>query len=132
MKTIKNITSLFLAFVFLLASFGFTINKMICLKSGKTKISLVPIKDCCKKSKSGTPIIKAKCCDINATSFNLGDFHSNKKYSIPSTNECVLVIKHDHSNFKIVDIFYSASLFPDDHPHWYGRQLLFFISALRI
>ncbi len=132
MNTIKKTTALFLAMVFILSSLGFTINKMICLKSGKTKISLTQLKDCCPKKKSPESVIKTQCCHITNTSFHLTDFNSSHKNTIPVADDCVLAInkysfpKKNYSNPS------SKLFFADLPPPYYGRQLLSFISILTI
>ena len=132
MKAIKKTTALFLAMVFILSSLGFTINKMICLKSDKVKISLSELKDCCPQKKSSLPVIKAKCCDINNTSFHLNDFNSSQKNDVPVAESCVLAI--DQSSFVNSNSINPTSklIFADLPPPIYGRQLLSFISILII
>ncbi len=82
MKTFQKITSLFLVVILLVSSLGFTANKMICLKSGKTKFSLVNIKDCCPENQSSVPVIKSHCCNITNTFFDLNDFRSVQKSEV--------------------------------------------------
>ena len=89
MKLVQKITSLFLAVVFVLSSLGFTINKMVCLKSGKTKVSLTHVKDCCPEKKSTVPVVKAQCCDIQNSSFKLTDFNPSQKQNVPASFELV-------------------------------------------
>lgn len=132
MKLFQKIASVFLAIVFLLSSLGFTLNKMVCLKSGKTKISLVNVKDCCPEKKSTTPIIKSKCCDLQNSSFKLKDF------SVVQKNE---IAAHEQISFTSTTLFYFNSIatekksglaFTDLPPPLYGRTLLNFISVLTI
>lgn len=132
MKAIKKTIALFLAMVFILSSLGFTINKMVCLKSGKVKISLSHLKDCCPEKKSSLPVIKAQCCDINNTSFHLNDFNSSQKNNIPVADDCVLAInKFSFTNINCNNTT-SKLVFADLPPPLYGRQLLSFISILII
>lgn len=132
MKAIKKITALSLAMVFLLSSLGFTINKMVCFKSGKTKISLTQLKDCCPKKESANPVVKAQCCDINNTSFHFNDFNSSSKKNIPTAGDCVLSI--NKYSFKLINYHNLSTelFFADLPPPLYGRQLLSFISILVI
>ena len=87
MKATQKITSVFLAAVFLFSSLGFTISSMVCLKSGRQKISLAKLEDCCEHEEELTlpediaVIKKGECCDINNYTFNLNDFQSSQKYS---------------------------------------------------
>ncbi|MES2286978.1 MAG: hypothetical protein V4547_14905 [Bacteroidota bacterium] len=132
MKAIKKTTALFLAMVFILSSLGFTINKMICFKSGKVKVSLSHLKDCCAEEKSALPIVKAQCCDINSTSFHLNDFNSSQKNNVPVADDCVLAINKYSFPCGNYNTPSSKLLFADLPPPLYGRQLLSFISILII
>ncbi|MCE9538647.1 MAG: hypothetical protein K8R85_05450 [Bacteroidetes bacterium] len=132
MKVIKKTTTLLLAMVFILSSLGFTINKMVCLKSGKVKISLSNLKDCCPEEKSSLPVIKAQCCDINNTSFHLNDFNSSQKNNIPVADDCVLAINKYSFATQNYNTPSSKLVFTDLPPPLYGRQLLSFISILII
>jgi len=132
MKAIKKTTALFLAMVFILSSLGFTINKMVCLKSGKVKISLSPLKECCPGKKNSGPIVKTKCCDINNTSFHLNDFNSSQKSNISVADDYVLAINKFSFTNKNYNNTTSKLVFADLPPPLYGRQLLSFISILTI
>ena len=152
MKTAQRITSVFLAAVFLFSSLGFTISSMVCLKSGKEKISLAKMEDCCVKiaepvapekdacceeKESSLPekiisIEKGNCCDINSYTFNLNDFQNSQKVSL----EQPIAIS---SFFFIPDLFTSERIenklvynSTDLPPPLYGRTLLNFISILTI
>lgn len=132
MKAIKTTITLFLAIVFILSSLGFTINKMVCLKSGKVRISLSNLKDCCPEEKSSIPVIKAQCCDINNTSFHLNDFNSSQNNTIPVADDCVLAINKFSFTSRNYSNLTSELFFADLPPPFYGRQLLSFISILII
>jgi hypothetical protein len=132
MKLVQKITSLFLAVVFVLSSLGFTINKMVCLKSGKTKVSLTHVKDCCPEKKSTIPVVKSQCCDIQNSSFKLTDFNPSQKHDVPASFELVSFLTSsitvpDYTNNKL-----AVFLFADLPPPIYGRTLLTFISTLNI
>lgn len=132
MKTLQKITALFLATVFILSSLGFTINKMVCLKSGKTKISLTHVKDCCSDKKSATPIVKAQCCDIHNSSFKLTDFSVAQKHDVPCSQELMFFSEF---SFTVVpsSLQKNAVLtYSDLPPPLSGRSLLQFISILLI
>jgi len=132
MKLVQKITSLFLAVIFVLSSLGFTINKMVCLKSGKTKVSLTHVKDCCPEKKSTIPVVKAQCCDIQNSSFKLTDFNPSQKHEIPVSFELLsfltnsITVRHNSTNKLAVFLF--ADLPPPIH----GRTLLTFISTFNI
>lgn len=152
MKAIQKITSVFLVAVFLFSSLGFTISSMVCLKSGKGKVSLSAIEDCCAKPQTasiakkeccaheeelvlpeGFAIIKkGECCDINNYTFNLTDFQNAQKQSIeqPAISQSIFysseLISSTVSGNKL------AYQYSDLPPPLYGRTLLNFISILTI
>ena len=152
MKAVQKITSVFLATVFLFSSLGFTISSMVCLKSGKGKVSLSVIEDCCVKTQTasvakkdccvheeeldvpqGLAVIKkGECCDINNYTFSLKDFQNSQKQSIeqPTISQSIFytseLIASTVSENKLA---FQYSNLP---PPLYGRTLLNFISILTI
>lgn len=133
MKTIQKITSIFLCVTFLVSSMGFTVNKMVCLKNGRVKLSFTPVKSCCPEKKAAIPIIKATCCDLTNTSFNLGDSQTSQKLQISQSLFVKSFLRNEpfslngNTNAKI-----SLSHFSDLPPPLYGRKLLSYISILII
>lgn len=130
MKTVQKITSLFLVVILLVSSLGFTANKMICLKSGKTKLSVVNMKDCCPENKSSFPVIKSQCCNITNTFFDLNDFRSVQKSEM-SQSAAVQIFYTDFSTdlrFHSItaDRIFSCSDLP---PPRSGKLFLSFISS---
>jgi hypothetical protein len=131
MKFISKHISVFLAVVFLLSSLGFTANRMICLKSGKQKISLIPINDCCKKTTLGKHSVKSKCCDINNNEFQLSDFRSvEKTETIPIKLHLFelpfFLVQHSNVSTEYVYIFFPPP------PLLFGKIYIHFISTLLI
>jgi hypothetical protein len=132
MKTVQKITSFFLALTFLISSLGFTANKMVCVKSGKTKLSLVNIKDCCPEKGAGQSV-GTDCCDITNTFFDLGDIQNSQNTEIAQpvilssffTPFSPAFNSHSVSNKLIIS-------FADLPPPRSGRALLSFISTLII
>lgn len=152
MKAIQKITSVFLATVFLFSSLGFTISSMVCLKSGKGKVSLSVIEDCCAKTSTvsvakkdccaheeeldlpkGMAVIKkGECCDINNYTFNLNDFQNSQKQSTeqPAISQSIFYSsEHISSTVSENKLAFQYSNLP---PPLYGRTLLNFISILTI
>lgn len=152
MKAIQKITSVFLATVFLFSSLGFTISSMVCLKSGKGKVSLSAIEDCCAKPQTasvtkkdccaheeeldlpkGLAVIKkGECCDINNYTFNLNDFQNSQKQSVeqPAISQSIFYSTElIASNVSENKLAFQYSNLP---PPLYGRTLLNFISILTI
>jgi len=105
---------------------------MVCFKSGKTKISLTQLKDCCPKKESANPVVKAQCCDINNTSFHLNDFNSSSKKNIPTAGDVVLAINKYAFIHTQYNHLTAVIVTADPPPPIYGRQLLSFISILTI
>jgi hypothetical protein len=148
MKLVNKITASFLAIVFLLSSLGFTINKMSCLKTGTSKLSLVALEDCCtKKEKASevnccdeetleptidlTTISKADCCDIVNTSFDLSDFQTSKSHSLPLAQALEMVMHPTPIN-SICAAHSLKTIFNYPPPNLHGRALLSQISILII
>jgi hypothetical protein len=133
MKTLQKVTSVFLAVIFLVSSLGFTANKMVCLKSGKTKLSLVHVKDCCPEKKSSLPVVKADCCDITNTFFNLCDFQNGHKLQVnkPSVIQSFCLIPDFFANKQGI-LNQSVFSLADLPPPFSGRKILSFISILII
>jgi hypothetical protein len=133
MKALQKITSVFLAVTFLVSSLGFTANKMVCLKSGKTRLSLLHVKDCCPEKKSSVPVIKSDCCDITNTFFDLGDLRVSQKIQVvqPFAVQYLFASRifalDAHSFSKPL-----AASFADLPPPVYGRTLLSLISTFLI
>ncbi len=133
MNTFKKITSVLLAVIFLVSSMGFTVNRMVCIKSGKTKISFTELKDCCKEKNSTTPIVKNKCCDITNSSFNLGSFQSTEKIKVANTFiELTAYNKFTTSDYFSCSASSEIISYADIPPPLHGRSLLSFISILII
>ncbi len=132
MKSVQKITSITLAVIFLLSGLGFTANKMVCLKSGKTKLSLVHVKACCPEKKSDILQINSKCCDLKNTFFQLGSFQSSQKCIIENPAALSILFLPSYS-FKFLSFKYVQSFFISDSPFSIsGRQLLSCISKFTI
>lgn len=152
MKITNKIASVFLAAVFLYSSLGFTISSMVCVKSGKGKVSLALIEDCCSKAEfvseakapccedeqeavhpdNMTVIKEGECCDINSYSFHLDDFQNAQKTSVDqvalfdSIFNSSPTFSSDAAEHKL------SFQYADLPPPLYGRTLLNFISSLII
>lgn len=133
MKTIQKTTSIFLAALFLVASLGFTANRMMCMKSGRIKFSLVHAKECCPETKSAIPIVKEKCCDVLNSDFHLPDFQSAQKSTIEQPLTFVVLFTHPGFSYTVISSSKPLAIsFADLPPPVYGRTLLHFISSLLI
>lgn len=134
MTSSHKITSLFLIIVLLLTQSGYSINRMTCLKSGKTKISFTPAKNCCADKNSDKTSIKSNCCDILNTGIQLDDFSTAFKITAPSS-DIIAVLYYNVNSAELNNSISSEKyLFADLPPPWtkQGRTLLAFISTLRI
>lgn len=152
MKLLQKITSVFLAAVFLFSSLGFTISSMVCLKSGKGKVSLAMIEDCCAK-KVETVVVekdacceeeilslpedlmsfeKGNCCDINSYTLNLTDFQNSQKLSLEkgAVLQSFFITSKTATGNQVENKL--AFQYSDLPPLLYGRTLLNFISTLTI
>ena len=133
MKTIQKISALFLSVLILLFSFGFTINKMVCLESGNTKVSLNDIKNCCSNdTKAAIPVLKSHCCDLSSTAFHLNDYNPSEQHSIPMATDCLLPFNHIVATTFCVENNKQVLLYSDLPPPLYGKKLLSFISVFII
>lgn len=148
MKVVQKISALFLAVLILLFSFGFTINKMICLKSGITEVSLGNIKDCCE-AEDPTPSTDVKdnccdlnstayslkevhCCDLSSTAFYLSDYSPSEQHSIPGAIDYMLPVSFLTTANKAVENKKLVLVYSDLPPPLYGKNLLSFISVFNI
>lgn len=69
---LKSSLSIVIGIMILLAGSGFSLAKMVCLKSGYTQISLNEPDDCCKHEHEHAPVtIEEKCCDISNISIEV-------------------------------------------------------------
>jgi hypothetical protein len=133
MKTLQKITSVLLAVIFLVSSLGFTANKMVCLKSGKTKLSLTHVKSCCPEKKSTLPVVSSQCCDITNTSFNLADLHNTSKSQVSESFAFLPFFIIPGYTFNDPSTSNETPFsFADLLPPLAGRDLLSFISILII
>lgn len=154
MKTIQKITAVFLAVVFLFSSLGFTISSMVCIKSGKGKVSFAIIEDCCSNKKKIVAIIpektccddeqelifsepfasinKGDCCDITNFTYKLNDFQNAQQLflDLPTVLNTIFISTLQSSSFFVENklAFQSSDIPPPPH----GRTLLNFISILII
>lgn len=133
MKTIQKITSIFLAALFLVSSLGFTANRMMCMKSGRIKFSLVHEKECCPETKSGIPVVKEKCCEVLNSDFHLPDFQNTQKSTIGQPLDFVFLFIHSGFSYRAVASSQPLAIsFADLPPPVSGRTLLTFISTFLI
>lgn len=132
MKIVKNILPSLFAILFLLLSFNVSINKMVCLKSGFTTVSIANNKDCCKEE-SNRSIVKATCCDVLNFSINLKEYNFVQRNDIP--NAAVLTVALCNYGFippEHSSVFIANTTTNHQLSFLYGRGLLSFISILVI
>ena len=132
MKTLQKLTSVLLIMAVLLFSIGLTMNKMVCLKSGKIKISLHQVKNCCKEKTSDQTTIKSNCCDISSAFFGLDNYSVSEINAIHLSDIGNVLLGHNH--FGIADTRNQKAplYYGDPPPPFHGRKLLSFISILKI
>ncbi len=150
MKIAQQISASFLSALILLFSFGFTINKVVCLKSGIAEVSFGNIKDCCEAENNALPaenndqccnttsngfhLNEIHCCNLSSTFFHLNDYSPSEKHTLPGAIDFTLPVCSS-TNTSVIEhtekgklIFCSADLPPPLH----GKQLLSFISVFII
>lgn len=132
MKFFQKITALFLCLFMLAFSLGFTINKMVCLKSGKVKIALTPIKECCSKKSSSKTILKTHCCDLSSLSFQLNEYNPTQQQSIALAIDCVLPFNINTYSYSYLIVNKQPLLYSDLPPPIVGKKRLAFLSTFII
>jgi len=145
MNTIKKISILFLTAVFLASGMGITIGSMICLESGKGKVSFSLMEDCCGKkaenccdedpaapSNSLYSFEKGECCAISNLSIKLTEFSSAKKvqFEQPVLDVPFFVAQRIPSDLAAAQR--PSTVFNDLPSPYHGRTLLNHISILRV
>lgn len=129
----RKIVSVFIALVFLFASFGFTIGKMVCGMSGKTSYSLGLMTDCCKKTNNANKtVLKTKCCHIVNTSISVKDYSPSKTVSFNQV-DFVFSFIFPIKNYSLSSIS-APNLFAisDIPPPLSGKQIRTLISVFNI
>jgi hypothetical protein len=130
MKSFNKIITVFLAGIFLMSTLGLSVNKMICLESGREKISLTPLKDCCPDMGDKQESVAGHCCDIQNSYFHLNDFSPSAKSEVSHPGVISLIASFNPLPAKVFrpDVQSYADLPPPLH----GRDLLTHISVLVI
>lgn len=78
----KKYTLLFILLpAFLFSSMGFSINSMLCYKSGNKMVSLGAMKDCCPDDQSENHSIKKNCCSFSSIDVTLNAYTAEKTTS---------------------------------------------------
>jgi hypothetical protein len=92
--------TLTLSVLLLLASSGLSLNKMVCLFTGNTFISLQPIPECMPKDLNTTQF-HAKCCDFSQVTMDLEfDAERNQQQLVDQAIPAALVLDHYVLSFK--------------------------------
>lgn len=132
MKLFQKITALFLCLFMLAFSLGFTINKMVCLKSGKTKVSLAKIKDCCPAKHNSQTTIETDCCDFSSFSFQLNEYNSSQQQSVVLAIDYILPFNTNTYRCSNFIINKEPLLYSDLPPPIVGKKRLAFLSTFII
>lgn len=132
MKLLKKITAFFLCLFILAFSLGFTINKMVCLKSGKVKIALTPIKECCSKKSSSKTTLKTHCCDLSSLSFQLNEYNPTQQQSIALSIDFVLPFNINTYTYSHHIVNKQPLLYSDLPPPIVGKKRLALFSTFII
>lgn len=132
MKLFQKITALFLCLFILAFSLGFTINKMVCLKSGKVKIALTPIKQCCSKKSSSKTTLKTHCCDLSSLSFQLNEYNPTQQQSIALAIDLLLPFNINTYSYSYLIVKKQPLLYSDLPPPIIGKKRLALLSTFII
>jgi hypothetical protein len=132
MKLFQKITAFFLCLFILAFSLGFTINKMVCLKSGKVKIALTPIKECCSKKSSSKTTLKTHCCDLSSLSFQLNEYSPTQQQSVVLAIDYILPFNTNTYSCSNFIINKEPLLYSDLPPPIVGKKRLAFLSTFII
>ena len=132
MKLFQKITAVFLCLFILAFSLGLTINKMVCLKSGKVKIALTPIKDCCSKKSSAKTSLKTHCCDFSSLSLKLNEYNPSQENHVLVTANYIAIANIVRYNYTTFIINKQPLLYSDLPPPLLGKKRLTLLSTFII
>ncbi len=128
-KQLRASFILILAATILVSSSGLTLFKMVCLKSGKSQISLFEFKNCCAKE-SSLAGYKKKCCS-----------YSKQTYQVSCLQKAELKKPISDNGLVLPTLIFKNSWIPEVgispigcniSPHSHGREILLFHSVLLI
>jgi hypothetical protein len=130
---LKKMFHFLMALLVLISTSGATINKMECLKTGKVKVSLFDIKNCCTQDNSATNTIQSKCCNYSVSYLKVETNTTLEKENFTGKFALTFLAHFTISFFslspqKVNEAFFSTSL----PPLFSGKSLLQSIQVFRI
>lgn len=127
-----KIASVYLLTLFMLIStVGFSINKMICLNSGKTTVAVFDDVKCPGYEEQSQEGIDERCCDFLSKYVQVDYFSTDKPVKIPEFKLALVPVLITFVNFPFPQItIHPKSL--KGPPENFGIALLKLISVFRI
>jgi hypothetical protein len=136
MKNIAKISSiLLLSLLMLTSSMGISINKMICLSSGKVKVALWELKDCCpeeEEENSNLPGFQARCCDFFSEYVQVDFLSMENNFQLKLIKSFFTPILSLFCQYFSLFTANSSEFYGDIPPPVHGISLLKLISVFRI
>ncbi|MBA3901150.1 MAG: hypothetical protein H0X62_13255 [Bacteroidetes bacterium] len=130
-KQIKIAATLLLTLFMLISTVGFSLNKMICLYSGKVKVAVFEDVNCNPdEEQNHSEGIDARCCDFLSEYIQIDFLSLEKPVKIPQVSLAILtVLFFDFSLPEVKNSLFSSIEAP---PLRFGFNLLKLISVFRI
>jgi hypothetical protein len=73
-KLWSYITCISLSLAILAVSSGFTLSRMVCLRSGHSLLLMGAQDDCCKHNRTPGAVISGRCCEVFNQDLSVGNF----------------------------------------------------------
>ena len=130
----RYVQSGLLSIILLLTGNGFTINRMECLHSGKSNVTIGRPASCCPQEEEGTCSLKRKCCRVETTVCQSNTFSiQDKKENRPVTQQPDFCLFYATVSCRLSSLTHSPSTaaFPLKPP-LSGKDLSIKISVLLI
>jgi hypothetical protein len=126
----KNIFICLFAVFLLLSSMGISLEKMICLSSGKSKVALFEAKECCPEEEETGDGFKSRCCNFLKEHIQVDYLSVENPVQLSKAEAAVIIsLVLPFLNFELRELKLS---FPEKPSLRSGYLLLKFISIFRI
>jgi hypothetical protein len=129
-KHLKTASTLLLTLFMLICTVGISLNKMICLYSGKTKVAVFEKVNCNPDEEGHSEGISAKCCDYLSEYLQVDFLSFENPVKAPQIKLSFLTISFLNFSLPVIEkLLVSTNEAP---PLQYGFNLLKLISLFRI
>jgi hypothetical protein len=134
-KLLKYFSATLLSMLIVFGSSGIAVSTMLCLKSGKTTISIGNEDECCKGEEADCEEVESNCCDINKTNFSIDDYTASsfkketKQENDNPISENPAATQSPFFRFPLPIINLHP---PDSFVKPFGKTLLYLISRITI